>query len=1369
MKVSGVRFDFDPDKTTATELDSHADSPVVGRYCKILEDTGRKATVSGFTSELGKPMTVPVVNAAVAYDCDITGRTLILVICNALYFQNMEENLIPPFMMRLAGIEVDECPKFLAKNPSENNHSMFFPDSSTRIPFLLEGIISYVPTRLPTQKELKDEEGNYLLLTPNMPTWNPHTSIYRDQEFEMTDYNGNVKRQRPDKTVEDDNVYDRSIYGLETAADPRHFISTVRFLREVCIGGLKSVHRKGRVTAQDLATRLKIPIEMAKKTIRATTQLAVRTVEEPSLTRKYQTNDRMLRYPRLSTDTFMDTFFSSKKSGPSYRGFTTCQIFATEFGHVFAVPMEGKSGIKIAQALKRYFKEVGVPSHLICDQAREQVRGDARILCNEAGCHVIELEKGTPAANRAERAIKILKDGVKKDMFEADSPLNLWCYCVERRADIINSTVRTNHLLQNQTPHTKLTAQPTDISRLCEYGWYDWVTYRQEGEAFPYNHQKLGRVLGPAKGAGNEMSQWVLTATGDIMPIQSLRLLNHGEQNSQAMKDRQRAFTNYIKSKLGDSMTPPPPKASDPYPEGIVSPGEIEPDDIVYETYEGWYPDEKPINPLPEADDIPDTYDVYIDAEVLLPQDGKHLQAARVIGRAKDANGKLFGTYHQNPMLNTNVYEVMFPDGGTSRYAANIIAENIYSQVDVDGHRYQLMDHIMNHKTNGHALTQEQAFTVSRNGNKVRRQTTKGWFFQVQWKDGTDSWLPLKELKESHPVQVAEYAQSAQLLDVPAFAWWAPHALKKRDQIIAKVVSRTKKKSHKYGIEVPRDVRHAHELDRVNGNTLWADAIRLEMGEVRVAFDVKQKDTTVRPNYEYLNCYMVFDVKMDFTRKARFVANGAKTKDLTTSTYAGVVSKETVRIAFTYAALNDLDIFAADIKNAYLQAPITEKYWTRCGPEFGPELEGSVAYIVRALYGTKCGGRDFRNHLRECMEMLGYESCLADPDLWIRKSSTDEGIKYYEYMLLYTDDCLAISKTPLESLMEINKYFPMKPKSIGPPKIYLGAKISKVQLPNGTVAFAMSMSQYVKEAVRNVEEHLKKKDLGLLKKASTPIAANYSPEVDGSPELDEEEATYYQSLIGTLRWIVEMGRMDISMEVSALSSFVVMPREGHMQQVLHIFAYLKIHHNARIVFDPSYPEIDNEAFGERNWSSMYGNEKELIPSNAPKALGSEFIIRAYVDASFAGCKLTRRSRTGFIVFLNRAPIFYFSKKQGSCETSTFGSEFVAMKQCCEYIRGLRYKLRMMGIPVNNPAFVYGDNQSVLWNTTDPDSTLKKKSSSVAYHFVREGVAKGEWRTGYVKTTENPSDVMTKVITSKIDRKRKVSMMLYDIYPEVDME
>jgi len=288
--------------------------------------------------------------------------------------------------------------------------------------------------------------------------------------------------------------------------------------------------------------------------------------------------------------------------------------------------------------------------------------------------------------------------------------------------------------------------------------------------------------------------------------------------------------------------------------------------------------------------------------------------------------------------------------------------------------------------------------------------------------------------------------------------------------------------------------------------------------------------------------------------------------------------------------------------------------------------------------------------------------------------------------------------------------------------------------------------------------------MGLLKNTTVPIVQNYSPEVDSSPELNEEDSTYYQSLIGILRWIVEMGRMDIITEVSMLSSYVAMPREGHFHQVLHIFAYLKSHHNARLMLDPSYPDVKEEDFDKNgDWTSYYGEEVDLPPSNAPEPKSKEFILRAFVDASHATCKLTRRSRTGFVIFINSAPIFWFSKKQGSCEVSTFGSEFVAMRQCCEFIRGFRYKLRMMGIPVNNPAIIYGDNQSVLWNTSVPDSTLKKKTAAVAYNYCREGVSRNEWVTRYTASKTNPGDIMTKSVTQ--GRKEKIRMLLFDIYPK----
>jgi hypothetical protein len=152
--------------------------------------------------------------------------------------------------------------------------------------------------------------------------------------------------------------------------------------------------------------------------------------------------------------------------------------------------------------------------------------------------------------------------------------------------------------------------------------------------------------------------------------------------------------------------------------------------------------------------------------------------------------------------------------------------------------------------------------------------------------------------------------------------------------------------------------------------------------------------------------------------------------------------------------------------------------------------------------------------------------------------------------------------------------------------------------------------------------------------------------------------------------------------------------------------------------------------------------KELITPNVPKPLGKPVVIRFFVDADHAGDRMTRRSRTGFIMFINNAVINWYSKKRGSVEGATFGSEFMAMKTVAEVNKGMRFKLRMIGIPVDGPSYVYGDNMSVLHNTSNPEFTLKKKSNSIAYHLVRESIAMDEMRTGYVKTDEN---LMTKTL------------------------
>ena len=152
-------------------------------------------------------------------------------------------------------------------------------------------------------------------------------------------------------------------------------------------------------------------------------------------------------------------------------------------------------------------------------------------------------------------------------------------------------------------------------------------------------------------------------------------------------------------------------------------------------------------------------------------------------------------------------------------------------------------------------------------------------------------------------------------------------------------------------------------------------------------------------------------------------------------------------------------------------------------------------------------------------------------------------------------------------------------------------------------------------------------------------------------------------------------------------------------------------------------------------------------------------MRTYVDSDHARESLTCRSWIGYLVFLQNSPIYWIYRKQAICETSTFRSEFCAMKQATEYMRGLRYKLRMMGIPCNKPTFVYGDNKLVLANMYVPISQLKRKSNRIAYHFVREGCAKDEWRTTYVNTHNNPSDLITKPLTSGEKHSTLVGMML----------
>ena len=273
---------------------------------------------------------------------------------------------------------------------------------------------------------------------------------------------------------------------------------------------------------------------------------------------------------------------------------------------------------------------------------------------------------------------------------------------------------------------------------------------------------------------------------------------------------------------------------------------------------------------------------------------------------------------------------------------------------------------------------------------------------------------------------------------------------------------------------------------------------------------------------------------------------------------------------------------------------------------------------------------------------------------------------------------------------------------------------------NGHNVWTLSSKDYVKAAIAIVAKRAEHRGQKLPSPA-TPMSSHYQPELDNSMELINQDINFFQEMIGMLRWAIELGRVDIYLEVSLLSAYQASPRQGHLEETLHIFGFLKKHPDLTLYFNPELPFIPPDIFQGDNsdvFCDQYRGAKEEIPQNMPLPKGKPITITAYVDASHTANKITRRSHTGFILFINRSPIIWYSKRQNTIESSAFSSEFIAMKTCLEEISALRYKLRMFDIPIDMPVSVLCDNKSVVDNSTTLSSKLNKKHNSIAYHATR---------------------------------------------------
>ena len=554
-------------------------------------------------------------------------------------------------------------------------------------------------------------------------------------------------------------------------------------------------------------------------------------------------------------------------------------------------------------------------------------------------------------------------------------------------------------------------------------------------------------------------------------------------------------------------------------------------------------------------------------------------------------------------------------------YSTNKIAEELYSQLDDEGYNTSIIQEICDHQMTESAIPISEGF--AREGKKRKPViTTKGWKLKILWKDGSYDWLPMSQVKESNPIETAEYSISQGINKEPAFNWWVPHVIRKRDRIINKVVRRTRKANMKFGIVIPTTVDDAYRIDAENGNTYWTESIKKEMDSVNKyqTFRVMDDDERMQPSFQEITCHMVFTVKFDLRRKSRYVAGGHLVREQPSyNTYSSVVSRESVRIGFLLAALNHINLMSGDISNAYLNAETKEKVWFRAGTEFG-DNKGKIVIIVKALYGLHRSGNVWRATLADILRnYMGFTFSLADPDVWYKAETKTNGKRYYSYILCYIDGVLIIHETPQKLMKMLESRYPLKTDKPSEPMVYLGANIQKLpSIIKGKECWGASTEQYVKEAITNVKQQLKKDGFEFNKKLSDPnyspqqpfSAQNYRPEIDTSLECDDVQASYYQNLIGVLRWIVELGCIDIHFEVSVLSQYLAKPRTGHLAQALHVFKYLYIHKENFISFDPAYIDL-NQPINDLNspeteakiMKEFYPDAEEKIPTNAPEPRG----------------------------------------------------------------------------------------------------------------------------------------------------------------------
>jgi hypothetical protein len=849
---------------------------------------------------------------------------------------------------------------------------------------------------------------------------------------------------------------------------------------------------------------------------------------------------------------------------------------------------------------------------------------------------------------------------------------------------LIYSCFLLNHLatasLQWRTPIECLTGRTPDISPLLRFQFYEPVYYRASEYSFPSDsREQRGRFIGIAEHVGHAM-------TYKILADESQKIIYRSEVRS-AMDMAKRNMR-------------------------------VDPDDA--------FNVEEVIRRRSDCEESPAPI---IDVESLIgrtflmpPTESGEIHRARIVSAIEDYKKGLNDDPERTKFLlsvNGDTYEDVM--------AYNDLMNHIelqQSQVDDQTWRYK---RIISHS--GPLKQTDPDY----NGSTYN--------VMVEWETGEITTEPLSIVATEDPVMCAIYASSSNLLDKPG--WKRFRSIAKRRKKLFRMANQAKLRSYRtapkymYGFEITRDYQHAIDIDQRNGNTKWQDAASLELTQLDEykTFKDMGKHVVMPSDYKKIRVHFVFAVKHDGRHKARLVADGHLTDVPVDSVYSGVVSLRGLRMVIFLAELNQLELWGTDIGNAYLEAKTQEKVYIIAGPEFGPVKQGHTLVIYKALYGLRSSGLRWHERFSDCLRSIGFTPCEEEPDIW-RRPYKDE---CYEYVAVYVDDLAIAMKNP-ESLIETlsdPKRYGFKLKGTGPMEFHLGCDF--VREEDGTLA--MLPRRYIE---RMTDGYIRMFGTKPDTRVYSPLEKGDHPELDTTPILDPEGVQQYQSLIGSMQWAISLGRLDICTAIMTLSSFNAAPRTGHLSRAKRVVGYLNRFKDAAIRFRTGIPDMSGLPSQVYNWMySVYGNVSEIIPQDIPTPLGKPIQLLHYVDANLYHDWVTGRSVTGILHIINQTPLAWFSKKQSTVETATYGSEFVAARTATEQIIDIRNTIRYLGVPVETASILIGDNEAVVNASIDPNSRQHKRHTSLSFHRVREAIASGMTNFYHVPGNINPADILSK--------------------------